>query len=90
MPGPLIQMSNLGVSFRARSGGVRHDLLFWGVKQICLSLKTGESFCLIGESGSGKSTLAMALAGLLPFHQGWLMFRGKKIVRSTTGFTKCL
>lgn len=80
MPDPLIQIQNLGVSFKGRSRGLGHGPLFWGVKQVCLILEKGDSFCLIGESGSGKSTLA--LAGLLPFQEGGLLFKGKKITKS--------
>ena len=83
-------MLNLGVSFKARSGGLRPGPPFWGVKEISLTLEKGDSFCLIGESGSGKSTLALALAGLLPFHQGCIMFRGKKISRSNDRVHKTL
>ena len=45
-------------------------------------MEKGDSFCLIGESGSGKSTLALALAGLLPFQEGGLLFKGKNIAKS--------
>jgi oligopeptide/dipeptide ABC transporter ATP-binding protein len=81
VPDPLIQIENLGVSFKGRSRGLGHGPLFWGVKQVCLTLEKGDSFCLIGESGSGKSTLALALAGLLPFQEGGLLFKGKKIAK---------
>ncbi|WDP90864.1 MAG: ATP-binding cassette domain-containing protein [Desulfobacter sp.] len=82
MPDPLIQIENFGVAFRAQSRRFGRSSLFWGVKQICLTLEKGDSFCLIGESGSGKSTLALALAGLQSFQEGHLMFKGKKITRS--------
>ena len=82
MPEPLIQIQDLGVSFRGRSLGLGRGSPFWGVKQVCLTLEKGDSFCLIGESGSGKSTLALALAGLLPFQEGCLVFNGKRIAKS--------
>ena len=82
MPDPLIQIQDLGVSFRDRSRGFGRSCRIWGVKQVCLTLEKGDAFCLIGESGSGKSTLALALAGLLPFQEGCLVFDGKKIASS--------
>ena len=79
---PLIQLKDLGVSFKQRSIGLGRTQRFWGVNQVSLSLEKGDAFCLIGESGSGKSTLALALAGLLPFQAGCLMFKGRKISKS--------
>lgn len=81
MSNPLIQIENLGVAFKGRARGFGRGALFWGVKQICLTLEKEDAFCLIGESGSGKSTLALALAGLQPFQEGGLLFRGKKIIK---------
>ncbi|WP_321417188.1 ABC transporter ATP-binding protein [uncultured Desulfobacter sp.] len=81
MPEPLIRIENFGVAFKSRSGSFGRSFRFWGVRQICLTLVEGDSFCLIGESGSGKSTLALALAGLLPFQEGCIRFKGKKIVK---------
>lgn len=78
----MIQIRDLGVSFKGRSRGLGGGTLFWGVKQASLTLKKGDSFCLIGESGSGKSTLALALAGLVPFQSGYLTFKDKKISKS--------
>ena len=82
MPDSLIQIQDLGVCFRDRSRGLGRSPLFWGVKQVCLTLEKGDSLCLIGESGSGKSTLALALAGLLPFQAGCLIYGGRKIETS--------
>ncbi len=90
MPDPLIQIQDLGVSFRDRSWGFGRSSLIWGVRQVCLTLEKGDSFCLIGESGSGKSTLALALAGLLPFQEGRLMFEGRKIATSNDSNHKTL
>ncbi|WP_321493372.1 ABC transporter ATP-binding protein [uncultured Desulfobacter sp.] len=79
MPEPLIRIENIGVAFRGQSGRFGRSSIFWGVRQICMTLEKGDSFCLIGESGSGKSTLALALAGLLPFQEGFITFKDKKI-----------
>ena len=76
---PLIQVQNLGISFKGRSRGIRPSPLQSIVRQVSLSIVKGDTFCLIGESGSGKSTLALALTGLVPFQSGNLVFQGKKI-----------
>lgn len=90
MPDPLIQIEDLSVAFRSRGRKFGHKALFWGIKDICLTLGKRDSFCLIGESGSGKSTLALALAGLQPFREGYVMFRGEKILKSRDRVHKAL
>jgi len=39
--------------------------VFHAVRNVSLSIETGQSFGLVGESGSGKTTVLRALAGLL-------------------------
>ena len=90
MTAPLIEIEDLGVAFKTRSHRFGRRTLFWGVKQVCLTLEKKDSFCLIGESGSGKSTLALALAGLLPFQEGRLVFKGEKITKSNDRHHKTL
>ena len=90
MSDPLITIRDLGISFRGRLGVFRQGRRFWGVKGVSLNLEKEATFCLIGESGSGKSTLALALAGLQPFHQGGLVFRGEKIRRSNDAIHRAL
>jgi len=46
---------------------------FQAVKDISLSIKTGETFGVVGESGSGKSTLGRAILQLLA-HSGEVSF----------------
>ncbi|MDT8310954.1 MAG: dipeptide ABC transporter ATP-binding protein [Methylophaga sp.] len=36
------------------------------VKQISLTIESGQTYCLVGESGSGKSVTALSIMGLLP------------------------
>lgn len=58
------------------------------VRNISLSIRSGESFGLVGESGSGKSTLAMGAIGYLPDNgyvkNGVVRLKGQSI----TGFTR--
>ena len=60
MPAPLIQLSDIAVSFG------RHPLLD-GVE---LNLAAGERVCLVGRNGSGKSTLLKIAAGLVEADRG--------------------
>lgn len=46
------------------------------LKQIDLTIRTGESVGIVGPSGSGKSTLLMVLAGLERLDQGELHIAG--------------
>jgi peptide/nickel transport system ATP-binding protein len=56
----LIEVKDLTVKFQLTS-----DELV-AAKDICFSLKRGETLGLVGESGSGKSVTALALMRLLP------------------------
>ena len=58
MSEPVLEISNLSVSYAAPDGGrtqVLHDL--------SLSIAAGEVVALVGESGSGKTTTAQSVIG---------------------------
>jgi putative ABC transport system ATP-binding protein len=53
------------------------------VKNVSLSIGTGEFVCLVGKSGSGKTTLLSLLSGLERPSAGTMMLDGKDIANAT-------
>ncbi len=56
---PVLEVENLGVEFRTRSGVVH------AVENASFSIAKGETVGIVGESGSGKSVLSYAILGIL-------------------------
>jgi NitT/TauT family transport system ATP-binding protein len=61
---PKIRLEQVSVDFAARNGVVT------ALRDVDLSIQTGELVCLVGPSGCGKSTLLNVIAGLLPVGTG--------------------
>jgi len=79
MNAPLLQISNLSVSFDTPGGEVQ------AVRGVSLDIDKGESVALVGESGSGKSVTALSVLQLLPYpparHPGGsIRFAGEEMV----------
>ncbi len=57
---PLLQVSNLSVTFNSHEGRAI------AVNDLNFTLREGESLGIVGESGSGKSVTSLAVMGLIP------------------------
>lgn len=81
---PLLRVEHLQVRFRtmgfikAKLKGV-NDPFVDAVLDVSLHLRRGETLGLVGESGSGKTTLGRAILGLIPVHDGSVIFDGKPL-----------
>ena len=76
----LLDISDLSVALPEGS-----DRKF-AVKNMNLTLHSGETVCVVGESGSGKSLTARAVMGLLPaphvrVHSGQILFEKEDITK---------
>ena len=75
----LLEIENLGVSFRAGGGDLP------AVRGASLNVGRGETVALVGESGSGKSVTALSVLQLLPYPHashphGSIRYRGQELV----------
>jgi oligopeptide/dipeptide ABC transporter ATP-binding protein len=74
-PGPVLEVRNLSVSYRARS---RRRPAVIAVREVSMGLARGEVLGLVGESGCGKTSLARALVGLEPA-DGEIILDGRRL-----------
>ncbi|WP_037080244.1 ABC transporter ATP-binding protein [Pseudonocardia spinosispora] len=77
MSEPILQVSDLRVSFPSEAGEVR------AVRGVNFTVGAGEVLGIVGESGSGKSVSALATMGLLPPQAevaGSIRFRGEELL----------
>jgi iron complex transport system ATP-binding protein len=68
---PIIQTKSLGFSYREKKV----------LKDISLSINSGETWAIIGKNGAGKSTLIKCMAGLLPLQKGSVFINGADIAQ---------
>ena len=78
MSTPLLEVKNLSMHYDTLEGNVD------AVKNISFTVKSGESFGLVGESGCGKTSVAMTLLQLQPENsvitQGSIKLDGKELI----------
>jgi len=55
----------------------RHVSEIWALRDLSLSIGSGEAVALLGPSGAGKTTLLRAVAGVLPADAGRMEVRGR-------------
>src|SRR5262249_23239845 len=51
----------------------------WALKEVCLTLRPGETRIIFGVAGSGKTTLLKAVIGLVPVDHGHIKVFGEDI-----------
>ncbi|OAQ51306.1 hypothetical protein HTG_17365 [Natrinema mahii] len=80
---PVVALEDVAKSFRASDGLLGRifdaDDRIPAVKDVSLTLRSGETVGLVGESGCGKSTLAKLLAGLETPDAGTVHLRGQSV-----------
>ncbi len=54
------------------------------LSNVSLTVKDGESVCLVGRNGAGKTTTIDSIMGLLPIRSGRIVFGGRDISRLPT------
>ena len=82
---PLMEVEHLKLSFPVKKGvlvdrtvGVVH-----AVDDVSLTVREGETLCLVGESRCGKTTLARCMVRLLEPTEGRIRFRGDDITTAS-------
>lgn len=84
MSGPLLEVRDLHVTFRSRTGFVggllgRKPVAARAVDGVSLEIGEGEILALAGESGCGKTTLARAIMGFVRPESGEIRFDGEPL-----------
>lgn len=85
---PIIEMRDVSVTFKSRTGSLLKPDLVHAVRGVNLVLAPGETIGIVGESGSGKSTMANVMCGLQPPTSGRVLFQGQEVTKRTASDRK--
>ncbi|MGO1384440.1 MAG: ATP-binding cassette domain-containing protein [Arachnia sp.] len=79
---PVIELRNVHVVHKARTGKLFRPDKVHAVNDVTLSVSRGETVGIVGESGCGKSTTARVMVGLQSVTDGEVLFKGKPVGNS--------
>jgi ABC-type glutathione transport system ATPase component len=79
MTAPLLEVSELSVTYVRRQAWGRRALETNVVKDVSFSIEAGETVAVVGESGSGKTSIGRAILGLAPVTGGAIRLEGRDI-----------
>jgi branched-chain amino acid transport system ATP-binding protein len=74
MAAPILEVKNIKVRYSGLPV----------LQGVSLSVKTGETVCVVGANGAGKSTLLRAIMGAQRAFEGRILFSGREIQRLRT------
>jgi iron complex transport system ATP-binding protein len=72
----MLNLHNLSVARPGQSAKQSAKIL---LRDLSLTMRAGERWCVLGQNGAGKSTLLHTLAGLLPARSGSVLLHDKKL-----------
>ncbi|QEU94469.1 oligopeptide/dipeptide ABC transporter ATP-binding protein [Streptomyces kanamyceticus] len=79
MTTPIVELNDVHVVHRARSGGLLSRDRVYALTGATLAISPAETVGIVGESGCGKSTLAKALVGVQRPTSGTVSLRGRDL-----------